>query len=143
MTDVLQMVAVVVSGGLLLLVLELVRRRKLTEEYSFVWIVCSAAVLLLSLCRNILHIAAQALGIFYPPALLILVLVLFVFLVSLYFSVVVSRQRQQIERLVEELALLGADVRKLRESIGTVAARDVMPGPSRDPRQPGEQRRVG
>ena len=48
--------------------------------------------------------------------MLLLVLTLFVFVVSLYFSVVVSRQRQQIERLVEEMALLDADVRELTGS---------------------------
>ena len=82
-------------------VIELVRRRTLTEEYSFIWIVCAAALLALSLWRNILELAASALGVHYPPAVLLLVLTLFVVIVSLYFSVVVSRQRKQIERLVE------------------------------------------
>jgi len=35
-----------------------------------------------------------------------------VFCTALYFSVVISRQRQQIERLVEEVALLDAEVRE-------------------------------
>ena len=39
------------------------------------------------------------------------------FLVSLYFSVMVSRQRQQIEKLVEEVALLDADLRELRAQV--------------------------
>ena len=95
-------------------VIELVRRRTLTEEYSFIWIVCATALLALSLWRNILELAAAALGVHYPPAVLLLVLTLFVVVVSLYFSVVVSRQRKQIERLVEEMALLDAHVRELR-----------------------------
>ena len=48
-------------------------------------------------------------------------------IVSLYFSVVVSRHRKEIERLVEEVALLDADIRALRESSGTVTTDDVMP----------------
>jgi hypothetical protein len=115
-TDVVQIVSIVVSGALLLAVIELVRRRTLTEEYSFIWIVCASALLALSLWRNVLELAAAALGVHYPPAVLLLVLTLFVVVVSLYFSVVVSRQRKQIERLVEEMALLDADVRELRES---------------------------
>lgn len=114
MTDLVQVVSVAVSIALLLLVIELVRRRRLTEEYSFIWILCGAALLVLSLWRNALDLAAAALGVYYPPAVLLLVLTFFVFLVSLYFSVVVSRQRQQIEKLVEEVALLDADVRALR-----------------------------
>lgn len=113
MTDAVQVVSIAVSAGLLAAVVELVRRRALTEEYSFIWIVCGCALLGLSLWRNVLEIAAAALDVHYPPAVLLLVLTLFVVIVSLYFSVVVSRQRQQIERLVEELALLDERVRRL------------------------------
>lgn len=113
MTDAVQIVSITVSAGLLAAVIELVRRRALTEEYSLIWIVCGCALLGLSLWRNVLEIAAAALDVHYPPAVLLLVLTLFVVIVSLYFSVVVSRQRQQIERLVEELALLDERVRRL------------------------------
>jgi hypothetical protein len=113
-TDPVQLVSIAVSAGLLGLVVELVRRRRLTEEYSFLWIGCACALLALSLWRNVLDLTAAMLGVHYPPAVLLLVLTFFVVLASLYFSVVVSRQRQQIERLVEDVALLDADVRSLK-----------------------------
>jgi hypothetical protein len=110
--NLVQVGAVIVSGALLLLVIDLVRRRKLTEEYSFIWIVCAVALLVLSLWRDILHATARWLGVYYPPALLLLVLIFFVFVASLYFSVVISSQRRQIERLVEEVALLDQRLRE-------------------------------
>jgi hypothetical protein len=110
----IQIAAVAVSVVLLLAVLELVRRRRLSEDYSFLWILFSLALLVLSLWRGLLHGVARWLGIFYPPALLLLVLIFFVFVASLYFSVVISRQREQIERLVEEHGILAAEVRDLR-----------------------------
>lgn len=113
MTDPLQILAVATSAALLLLVLDLVRRKKLSEEYSFVWIVCALALLGFSMARGLLDAAAVALGIAYGPAILILVLIFFVFIASLSFSVVVSRQRQQIERLSEDVALLEARVREI------------------------------
>src|SRR4051812_8887752 len=115
MTDLVQLVSIVVSGGLLVIVIELVRRGRLTEEYSFIWIVCAAALLVLSVWRNLLDLAAATLDVHYPPAVLLLVLTFFVVIVSLYFSVVVSRHRKDIEKLVEELALLDADIRALRD----------------------------
>ena len=54
---------------------------------------------------------------------------------SLYFSVVISRQRLQIEQLVEELALLEAEIREMQAESGTVAAPHVVPGASRERRQ--------
>ena len=124
MTDVVQVVSITVSGALLIAVIELVRRRALTEEYSFIWIVCAGALLALSLWRNVLELAAAALGVHYPPAVLLLVLTLFVVVVSLYFSVVVSRQRKQIERLVEEMALIDAEVRQLRDRTSPSQSRE-------------------
>lgn len=142
MTDLVQIVSVSISAVLLIVVLELVRRRRLTEEYSFVWIFCAGALLVLSFWRNLLDLAAAALGVHYPPAVLLLVLTFFVVIVSLSFSVVVSRQRQQIERLAEELALLDADVRALR-LVRPVPPDQVVPGAARDRGQPAEQRRLG
>jgi len=107
----IQILAIAVSVALLGVVLELVRRKKLTEEYSFVWILCALALLGMSIARRFVDQAALALGIYYPPAALLLVLILFVFLASVSFSVVISRQRQQIEQLIEEAALLEARVR--------------------------------
>jgi len=115
MIDRIQVVALVVSVVLLLAVMELVRRRKLTEEYSFLWILSSLALLAVSIRREILHAAARWLGIYYPPILLVMLLIVMVFVASLCFSVIVSRQRQQIERLIEETAILSAELRELRD----------------------------
>lgn len=116
MGNLVQLVAVAVSGALLLVVIGLVRRRRLTEEYSFLWVVCALALLGLSLFRGVLHAVARWLGIFYPPAVLLLLLIFFVFIASLYFSVVISRQRQQIERLVEDQAILEREMAALRDA---------------------------
>ena len=143
MSDALQLTAAGVSILLLAFVLELVRRRKLTEEYSVIWIGCAAALLVLSLWRDILHAAAELLDVHYPPALLLLILILFAFVASLHFSVVISRQRQHIERLTEEVALLNADIRALEDSRRTVAPDPVMPGAASHGREAGQNRHVG
>ena len=116
MGNLVQIGAVAVSAALLLLVIDLVRRRKLTEEYSFIWVLCAVALLVLSVWRDILHVTARWLGVYYPPAVLLLVLIFFVFVASLYFSVVISGQRRQIEHLVEELALFDHRLRQVENN---------------------------
>ena len=143
MTDVVQLVSIVVSGALLVAVIELVRRGRLTEEYSFIWIVSASALLVLSLWRNLLDLAASALGVHYPPAVLLLVLTFFVVIVSLYFSVVVSRHRKDIEKLVEEMALLEAEIRALRESPRPVTAARVIPHAAEEGGETANERRLG
>ena len=143
MTDPIQLVSIAVSTVLLVTVVELVRRRLLTEEYSFIWMISAFALLALSLWRNILDVTAIALGVHYPPALLLLALTLFVMIVSLYFSVVVSRHRKQIEHLVEEIAILEADLRMMRESVGAVTADEVMPGAAYERGRAADERGLG
>src|SRR5207253_9990026 len=109
--DRVQIVALVVSGLLLLLVLELVRRRKLTEEYAFLWILGALMLVGLSAKRDLLDTTAHWLGVYYPPMVLLMVLIFMMFVALLAFSLVVSKQRQQIERLIEETAILTTEVR--------------------------------
>ena len=114
--DRVQIVALAVSVALLVVVLELVRRRRLTEEYSLLWILCSLALVGVALRRDLLDRMASWLGIYYPPMVLLMLLIVMVFVASLCFSVIVSRQRQQIERLIEETAILSAELRAEREA---------------------------
>ena len=118
MIERIQIVAITVSVILLLAVLELVRRRKLTEEYSFLWILCSIMLVTLSIRRDALDAAARWLGVHYPPMVLLMLLILIVFVASLCFSVIVSRQRQQIERLIGETSILAAELREQRDDTG-------------------------
>ena len=127
MTDPLQLTATIVSLSLLFGVIELVRREKLTEEYSFVWIGCAVALLVASLARHTFERVALAVGIYYPPAALLIVLILFVFMASVSFSVVVSKQRQQIERLIEHAALLEAELREMRAERRAVPGSTITP----------------
>lgn len=130
MPDLVQIVSIAGSGLLLLLVLELVRRRLLGEEYAFIWILGAAAMLAVSVWRGALDAAARWLGVHYGPALILLLLVFFVFVALLFFSVVVSRLRVQIDRLIEDAAILEARQRDLE---ARYAPRDGAAGPDEAP----------
>jgi hypothetical protein len=114
-TERIDRIGIAISVMLLLVVLELVRRKRLSEEYSFLWVVGALLVLVLSVRRDLLDRTARWLGVYYPPSLLLLVLLVVVFIGSLSISVVLSRHRRQIERLVEDCAILSAELRELRE----------------------------
>ena len=117
MTDRVQVVALACSVLLLLLVLELVRRRRLSEEYSALWIVLAVSLIGISLRRDVLDSAAKWLGVYYPPAVLVLMLVAIISVAALSFSVILSRHQRQIDRLIEENAIMGAELRELRSNL--------------------------
>ena len=124
MTDRIQVVAIAGSLLLLAIVLELVRRRRLSDEYALAWIGFGLVLLGASVFRGALDRCALWLGIHYPPALLLLALVALVFLAALNFSVIVSRQRRQIERLIEDVAMLQAELRELERGEHTLPGED-------------------
>jgi hypothetical protein len=130
MSDRIETAGVVAAAILIGVVLELVRRRKLTEEYSLVWLVSAAVLLAASLRREALQAAVRWLGIEQPPLVLLTIGTLILFVVALCLSVVVSRQRRQIDRLIEDTAILSAELRELRA--GTEPAEGVIANPTRN-----------
>src|SRR3954465_2742247 len=102
----IQIWAVLASGALLLVVLELVRRRRFLERYALVWLGCGVALLVLAVWRGALGWIAGLLGIAYAPNARFFIAVGFVLLLLLHFSLAVSRLTDQSKLLAQRLALL-------------------------------------
>ena len=116
--------ATVASIILLLVVFELVRSRRLRERYALLWILTGVVLLALSAWRGGLNTIAGWFGVRgYPPAVLFAVGLLFVILVLLHYSTVISRLSDQNVILAQRLALLEAQVsRSDRETVGEATA---------------------
>jgi len=97
----------VASLLLLLVVFELIRSRRLRERYALLWLLTGVVLLVLSLWRGGLNTIAGWFGISgYPPAILFAVAILFILLVLLHYSTVISRLSDQTTILAQRLALL-------------------------------------
>jgi len=133
----IQIIAIVLCVGFLFAVLELVRRRRLVEEYAFIWIVIGVLLLAVSIWREFLHAAARELGIYDPPNVLLIALTGGVLVALLGVSVILSKQRRQIERLIEETSILAAEVRELRGDSGpSTRARQASSAAASGPKRP-------
>jgi hypothetical protein len=102
----IQIVAIVLAGLLLLVVLELVRRRRFQERYALLWLGSALVLLGLAAWRNALREVADLFGIAYPPNALFFIAFGFILLLLLHFSVAVSRLSDQAKVLAQRLALL-------------------------------------
>lgn len=99
--------ATIVSLLLLLGVFELIRSRRLRERYALLWLATGGVLLVLSAWRGGLNTIASWFGVrSYPPAVLFAVGLLFVMLVLLHYSTVISRLSDQNVVLAQRLALL-------------------------------------
>jgi hypothetical protein len=89
-----------------LLVLELVRRRRLQERYSVLWLATGLTILVLAAWPALLERISSVLGIASPPNALFVVALGFFLAVMLHFSLVISRLSEHTSRLAQRLAML-------------------------------------
>jgi hypothetical protein len=106
MQDRIQIVSIIGAVVLLLVILELVRRRRLLERYALVWLGSALVILGLALWRGALTDLAKTLGIIYPPNALFVIAFGFVLLLLLHFSLAVSRLADQSKVLAQRLSML-------------------------------------
>ena len=108
--------ASVVSVMLLLVVFELIRSRRLRERYALLWLATGVVLVALSAWRGGLNTIARWFGVStYPPAVLFAVGLLFVILVLLHYSTVISRLSDESVTLAQRLALLEEELRAQRK----------------------------
>ena len=92
---------------LLAVVFELIRRHSLRERYALLWLATGLVVLVLALWRGGLNTMAGWFGVeTYPPSVLFAVGSLFILLVLLHYSTVISKLSDQNTILAQRLALL-------------------------------------
>ncbi|HOZ21401.1 MAG TPA: DUF2304 domain-containing protein [bacterium] len=108
-----------IAAGLffLLFIVQLVRKRKMSERFALVWMVIPVLLILFSSNRGLLERLAVMAGIAYAPALMIPIIFGLFTLVSLYFSVKASKSEQQIKKLAQELALLRHAVQQTQPAV--------------------------
>jgi hypothetical protein len=122
--------AAVASLVLLAVVFELIRSRRLRERYALLWLVTGVAMLGLSLWRGGLNTIADWFGVeTYPPAVLFAVASLFIILVLLHYSTVISKLADQNVILAQRLALLEAELAAERGE--AVLGRTIEPRPAK------------
>ena len=113
--DLIKILAILGSGSVLFVVIELIRRGRLKEKYSLLWLFAGGVLLVFSSSRAMLESVARLLGVYYPPSLLFILAFLFLLLITLHFSVVISGLSDKNKKLAQELALLR---QQMQESMG-------------------------
>ena len=101
-----QYIAIFVSISLFLYIFYLIRKKKIKEEYSLLWLASSFIFIVFSIWRHGLEFFAKLMGIAYPPAALFLILMLAIFLILIEFSINISKLMDNNKILAQELALL-------------------------------------
>ncbi len=102
--------ALSISVLLIAVVLWLVRKRALREEYTPIWVAVSAGLVFVSLRLDLLRELTRAIGAWTPSSTIFFLGELFLVAICLNYAVRLSRAGTQIKNLAQELAIVRARV---------------------------------
>jgi hypothetical protein len=111
----LRIIAIAGSLALLVLVLELVRRHRLKEEYSVLWVTTAIVLLLLAAWGGLLRSITHAIGASSQASTLYFFGLIFAMFLLLHFSLRVSQLEKRVTAMIQEVALLGGRGQPARE----------------------------
>jgi hypothetical protein len=112
-----QIVALLIGFGMFFLIIELVRRRKLREEYSWLWLMTVSVILIFALWFDFLKWVTSLIGAIAPSSTIFMFAFLFLIFISLHFSVVISRLTDRNRELAQQFALLELEYREIRKKV--------------------------
>lgn len=98
--------AIVFSVLFILFIINLVRKNKLDEKYSILWLIFSVIIFLLSIFPNIIEKVADIFNVFYAPILLLLFGIIVLGIYIIHITIVITKQNKMLVKLTQELAIL-------------------------------------
>jgi hypothetical protein len=103
----IRIITIIGAVGVLLIVLELVRRRKLKEEYSVLWVVTALVVLVLAIWYDLLTSITSLVGAAAPASAIFFFGLLFFLVLMLHFSVRISTLERRLTELIQDVGING------------------------------------
>jgi hypothetical protein len=113
-----QLFAIICGIVLLILVLEMARRRRLREEYSWLWLLTAIGYLLVAVWPGLAEWVSRLIGATRPASAFTFLGLLFLFLISVQFSVQISRLTEHNKDLAQHIAILDSELRRLSADRG-------------------------
>lgn len=109
-----RIVALSIAALVIVTTIEMIRRRKLLEEYAMLWLGTSLVLAVTAIFPQIPFWLNQLLGINYLT-LIILACFLFLAMIVLHYATAISRDVEHIRQLAQQVALLKEEMARLRE----------------------------
>jgi len=103
--------------AVLLVVINLVRTKKVKEEYALLWLFMAATLVIAPLLIDAIDWVSFRIGISYPPAFMIVLALICFVLIFFQITVTISRFSDQIKTLTQELGLARKRIKELEERL--------------------------
>ena len=113
-----QIFSLIVCIIVFIFTIEMVRRKKLREEYSVLWLLTSVGMFVLVFKYDWLVLLTDKIGAVLPTTTLFIGSLIFLTLIAVQFSIKISKLTDQVKNLTQENAILAHEVKQLRDEVG-------------------------
>lgn len=107
-----QIIALIISLSIVFVIIELVRRRKLREEYSVLWIMTGITLSVLALRYDLLVYITHFIGAVLPTSTLFFLGLIFLVLINLHASVKISKLKMEVKILTQHIAIFEKELKE-------------------------------
>jgi hypothetical protein len=98
--------ALSIGIGIFFVIIEMVRRRRLGEEYSFLWLIIGLGIIVLVLWQGLLERLTQLIGAMTQTTTIFIFGFVILILINLHFSVRITNLNRQVKELAQQIAML-------------------------------------
>jgi len=109
---------IIICISIFIIILDLVRRRKLREEYSWLWLLTSSGLFVLVIRYSWLEHITEVMGAVLPTTTLFIGALVFLMFLSIQFSIRISKLTDQVKNMVQENALLREKIEEIKDDKG-------------------------
>ncbi|MBN2125274.1 MAG: DUF2304 domain-containing protein [Deltaproteobacteria bacterium] len=104
-----KMFAVLTSLVIFVVIIYLVKKGRLKEEYSWLWLLTGAVMLVLVLWYDLLLFLTEMIGAVAATTTLFIFGIIFLMLISLHFAIRISSMSDQVKNLAQKISILEAE----------------------------------
>ncbi len=113
----IQVLGAVFSISLFIVAFFLVKQRLLQDKYSLIWFFVSLFVFIMSVFDEFISLLAELIGVYYPPSLFFIILIVCIYFLLLNMSISLSKLKTQNKILTQELALTKLRMEELAKRV--------------------------
>ena len=101
--------AIITVVCILIVIVYLVKKRKLREEYSWLWLLTGFVMLVLVLWYDLLLYITDLIGAVTATTTLFIFAIILLMLIALHFAIKISSLSDQVKNLAQQVSLLQAE----------------------------------
>lgn len=111
----LNIIVIIIGVVILVGIIDLVRRRKLNEEYSFLWLIIGIILVLITIFPESVSYISQLIGTELPINTLFFTGIIFLMLLGVFFSLKISVLSNRVKNLSQKIAILENSIKKISQ----------------------------